>query len=224
MLGELLLGLLLGLVGLPVAALIRRADWGALFVALALAGVWLFTPRWIDSPPPFPLPLVVAAIVVATVAVALLFRSGGHVAPWPFLIALGGAWATVPDTESISVLLGAALPLAFAAVPLGYTPIGPFGGGAAGLLSAVVALSEAGSRSAAAVGAIGALTMTAFWRNDRLSWLAHLALVGFWSRVAGRTSSGPQALVWGLAGTAVILGARALWRYSLRRRNPERFR
>jgi hypothetical protein len=163
-------------------------------------------------------------MVVAAVAVGLLFRSGGNAAPWPFLIALGGAWATVPDTESISVLLGAALPLALAAVPLGYTRSGTLGGGAAGLLSALVAFSEAGPRSAAAIGAIGSLTMTAFWRNDRLSWLAHLALVGFWSRVAGRASSGPKALVWGLAGTAVILGARALWRYALRRRNHERFR
>lgn len=222
--GELLLGLFVGLVGLPVAALIRRVDWGALFFALALAGLWLITPRWVDTPPPFSLPLVLAALVVPTVAVALLFRSGGNAAPWPFLIALGGAWATVPDIESISVLLGAALPLAFAAVPLGYTRIGPFGGGAAGLLSAIVVLSEAGSRSAAAIGAIGALTMTTFWRNDLRSWVAHLVLVGFWSRVAGRTSSGAEALVWGLAGTAVILGASALWRYSFGRTNPERFR
>ena len=74
-----------------------------------------------------------------------------------FLIALGGAYVTLPDTEYLHVVVGAALPLVLVSLPW---PIAKFGGAgsaaAAGVYFWVVAQQGYG-REGSVVGAAGAL-------------------------------------------------------------------
>ena len=219
---ELLSGLVVGLIGLVLAALVKGLDWGLFWSLLALAGVLFVTPRWLANSAPS---TGVAAISIAVGAAAIGFSFGHYRqdAVWPFVVSLGGAWAAVPDTESISVLLGAALVFALVNRPLSWTRSTWYGGVAAGALSALVALTEAPTRPAAVIGAIGALAVSALWRTQPGAWALHVALVWFWSRVASRSISGIGALTLGLVVTLALVGSFLAWhRFMTKRQGSQR--
>lgn len=209
---ELLAGLAAGLVGLLVSYLLPRLDWGLLWMSVSLIALYLTAPRALSQLFPSQLQWTFLVLVVLAVTTGTLFSDGRKEIPWLFFISIGGAWATVPDTEAISVLLGAALPLAFASYPLAKLTNSWVGGALAGLLSALVIVSEAGGREGAIVGATGAIAVAAVPGEGRLRLVRHLILVAWWSRVAGRSSSGAVAVAMGVGFTVAALACELFWR------------
>lgn len=211
---ELLLGLAVGAVGLLVAPVFPKLDWGLLWTLLALAGLYWFRPQEVGQLSELGGTLYLAPVVVVVMAGAgaALFRANTGEGAWMFLVSIGGAWATVPDTEAISILLGSAFPLAIAAFPLRFLASGPLGGGLAGLLGALVVISEAGGRGGSVVGAAGALAVAALPGRGRSRFLRHVLLVALWSRIAGRLPSEFSAFAVGTLLTLLVLGSELLWR------------
>lgn len=209
---ELLAGLAAGALGLLVSYLLPRLDWGLLWTLVALAGLYLTRPRAVGRFFPSLLPWAILVVVVLSAAAGALFADGRKENPWLLFISIGGVWATVPDTEAISILLGAAFPLAFASYPLARLTNSRVGGALAGLLSALVIISEAGGRVGALAGASGAVAVAALPGEGTIRLVRHLVLVAWWSRVAGRFSSGAAAVAMGVGFTLVALGCERFWR------------
>lgn len=219
---ELLAGLLCGVVGFAVTGLWRRLDWGLVWTAVALAGLTLLRPRWTERLADLSLPLTAVAVLSIGLAIGQLFRRGREESAWIFLISLGGAFATVPDTESISVLLGLTLPLAIASEPLRLTSSSSLGGALVGVLSAIVVVTEGVARTGSVIGAAGAMAVAALPGEGRIYLIRHLVLVAVWSRIAGRLPSGLAALAIGLSFTITLLGAEWIWRRRRALRGPAR--
>ncbi|MGI8516305.1 MAG: hypothetical protein ACR2NT_14480 [Acidimicrobiia bacterium] len=193
--------------------LLPRLDWGFFWMAASLAALYLTRPRALGQLfPSKPEWTILVVVVVLAVTTGALFSDGRKENPWLFFISIGGAWATVPDTEAISVLMGAAFPLAIASYPLSKLTNNWVGGALAGLLGALVVVSEAGGRAGAVVGAAGAIAVAALPGEGSLRLVRHLILVAWWSRVAGRFSSGAAAVAMGVGFTLVALGCELFWR------------
>ncbi|MCA1735250.1 MAG: hypothetical protein LC739_03795 [Actinobacteria bacterium] len=180
-------------------------------MAASLAALYLTRPRALGQLFPSK-PEWTILVVVLAVTTGALFSDGRKENPWLFFISIGGAWATVPDTEAISVLMGAAFPLAIASYPFAKLTNNWVGGALAGLLGALVVVSEAGGRAGAVVGAAGAIAVAALPGEGSLRLVRHLILVAWWSRVAGRFSSGAAAVAMGVGFTLVALGCELFWR------------
>lgn len=200
--------------------LLPRLDWGFLWLIASMAGLYLTRPRALGQLFPSKLEWTILVVVVLAVTTGALFSEGRKENPWLFFISIGGAWATVPDTEAISVLLGAAFPLAFASYPLAKLTNNWVGGALAGLLGALVIISEGGERVGAVVGATGAIAVAALPGEGSLRLVRHLILVAWWSRVAGRFSSGAVAVAMGVGFTLVALGCEHFWRRYRERPSP----
>ncbi|MCU1430158.1 MAG: hypothetical protein JWL83_4158 [Actinomycetia bacterium] len=118
-------------------------------------GTGLAAPGW----PAWVQPLVAIGTAVGGALVADTDRARRHVSLGPILlaVAIAGVAATVPDTEHIAVLLGAAVPLLVWAFPMPVASLGPEGAAAAtGLLLWVAAIDGRG-RPGSIVGALGCL-------------------------------------------------------------------
>ncbi|MGI8517458.1 MAG: hypothetical protein ACR2ME_03815, partial [Acidimicrobiia bacterium] len=198
--------------GLLVSYLLPRLDWGLLWMIASLAGLYLARPRALSQLFPPKLEWTILVVVILAVTTGALFSGGRNENPWLFFISIGGAWATVPDTEAISVLMGAAFPLAIASYPLAKLTNNWVGGALAGLLSALVIISEGGERVGAVLGAAGAVAIAALPGEGSLRLVRHLILVAWWSRVAGRFSSGATAVAVGIGFTLVALGCELFWK------------
>jgi hypothetical protein len=129
--------------------------------------------------------------------------SATRVVPALYVVTAAGVFAAVPDTEEAAVLLGAAVPPALAAWPLGRARLGPGGAGAAAALLVWVAAVGGRGRQPSIVGAVACLGLLATLPAGR--WLArrwtgrpdravahpvtllvtHMAVVAVASRVAG---------------------------------------
>jgi hypothetical protein len=210
--------MLAGAVGLGIFALRRRIDWGLGWTVLGVVGLSLARPRWLDNGAvEISVIVTIAVIVIVASATANLFGERRMGNAWFFLISLGGVWAAVPDTESISFLLGLTALLVFASLPLRWATSSWWGGAIAGGLAAMVLLAGAGQRVGAAIGAAGALAVVALPGADGTTRLVrHLVLVALWSRVVARVQDGLGALALGVGLTLVVIAAEALLRRRLR--------
>ncbi|MGH8923774.1 MAG: hypothetical protein ACRDWA_03885 [Acidimicrobiia bacterium] len=210
---ELLAGLLFGLGGLAAAYLLRslRPDWGLVFSLTGLVGLTLIKPRWLPEILLLWEPLLVAVVIVVAGSLAGLFGARRDETPWIGLVSVGGAWATVPDTELISVLLGIAAPFAAGVYPWRILSQSRLGAGMAGALLAIVVILDGGRRSGAVIGAAGAVAVAALPPRDRYWLIRHLVLVAVWARIAGRASTAAGALFLGLGFTLLVVGLDSWW-------------
>lgn len=143
---------------------------------LALPGAWWVT-RIVDLPSAdWVLWLMFGWIVVAAPLVSSFDRhfSDRGYGPVLLLIAVGGMLATLPDTEHILVVFGAALPLVLLAWPKAWASLGSIGVYAAlGLLAWVIAVDGRG-RESAVIGAVACLGLMVveplirWWRKRTL--------------------------------------------------------
>jgi hypothetical protein len=209
---ELAWGALAGGLALIVIALLRKLDWAFWWTITATAALLLVRPQALrlQSVAGMGLGAVVVTLVAAA-AVALLFGKPRAENPWLFFISLGGVWATVPDTELISLLLGLTVPLAVASLPMRWSTQSWWGGVLAGALAAIVVLLQSGDRAVAAIGATGALAVAALPGRGMPGLLRHLILVMFWSRVAAHQANAWSALALGVGFTILATGAETLW-------------
>jgi hypothetical protein len=162
--------------------------------------------------------LVIATIIVASPLAADLDRRSARLGLGPvlWLIAVAGLYWTVPDTERVRPLIGAAVPLAFTGWPKRLSRMGAGGISACIALFMWVAAFEGRGRPGSIVGAAASLGLfvvepvgrgLAKGRIASLSrsiglgafeWSvvgAQVVLVGYASRVAGFAETGGGALV-----------------------------
>jgi hypothetical protein len=181
---------------------------GALCVAVArdLPG-----PAWVPW-------LVGIGTVVGAASGADVDRRTGRLGLGPvlFLISVGGVYATVPDTEVVRALVGAAIPLAIVGWPLRAARLGAGGTAAAIGWLLWVAAFEGYGRPGSIIGAFGALALLATeawgrqYGRSRIIGLAQtvslpaltasvvgaqIVLALYASRIAGLVDDGLVALV-----------------------------
>lgn len=219
---EFQIGFVIGLAGLAVTVLLRRRrlDWAIVWTVCALAGLMrtgffgVGRPvRSLDLEPW----LLVAALAVCSVAAIGLARARAH--PYlaaGFAVSMLAAWATVPDTEAVSVLVGVTGAMIWSWWPLRFAFPGVLGGGTATATAALATIIGGGRREAAIVGGLGILaTLGSLGLLERWFRRAsapldvgfHIALVTIWF-MAPRVLSGT---VWVFVGAAIasslVIGA-----------------
>lgn len=221
---ELVVGGAFGVAGLAIAAVTRRwnFDFGLIWGAMAVLALSLATRRWTGNLAGLTNPLFIVLAIIAVVAVTVTAeRDIGVVrTPLPFLISLLGIYATVPDTESVLVLIGVSGPLAIAWRPLGWARPRWAGAAVMTAITALAVVSAGRGRESSIIGALAALAVIGLvacqgWPGPTAALLVHLGLVGWWSRVAGRADSGETALLVGLAMTVPV--AALCWLLARRR-------
>lgn len=235
---QLRVGLVLLLVG-PFAVVWALARWhGAWWVALAGAlaaipgAVGVGRAAELQNHTAGMPTLVVVSTVVGGLLVAdfddATARAG--LSPVLFAVAVLGMYATLPDTEQTSVLVGVTLPLAFVGWPAARARLGPGAYAAVGLVGWVAAVGGRG-RPGSVVGAIACLGVMLgeplarrLWRGAArvprhpLAWrtvflvLLQFGVVMVASRVAGLETSARAAgalslvaLGLAVAGSAIVL-------------------
>ncbi len=212
---ELLVGAGFGMLGLAIAAVIRRwnFDWGLIWGAMALLGLSFAIPRWTSELASLRNPLFAGMAVAAVIAVTAAIRRGTAVArtPLPVLISLLGIYGTVPDTESILVLLGVTGSMALAWRPFAWAQPRWPGAAAISIITSLAVVSGGRGRESSIVGALAAMAVLGLflcrpWPESATAPLVvHLLLVGWWSRVAGRADSAGAALLLGLGLTVPVV-------------------
>jgi hypothetical protein len=179
----------------PAVAGMLLALPGGLLLAVALPG----------DPSGWAVLLVVVGPAVAGATTAdldtRLARSG--TGSLLFLIALGGAYATLPDTELVRIALGAALCVTVLAWPITLARFGPGGSYGATGLFLWIAVVEGVGRPGSTVGAaacLGVLLAEPLGRSFAQRWPAPGAATSCRSPAAGSV-----VLVLGLAQCALAL-------------------
>ncbi len=213
-------GMLWGLVALFVAGELadRTPNPKLLGAVLAVPGAVLVGVSSDFPGPSWSQNLVIATIIVASPLAADLDRRSARLGLGPllWLITVAGLYWTVPDTERVRPLIGAAVPLAFTGWPKRLSRMGAGGISAAIALFAWAAAFEGRGRPGSIVGAVASLglfvvepigRMLAKGRIASLSrsirigvfeWCvvgAQFLIVGYASRVAGFSETGGDALV-----------------------------
>ncbi len=185
--------------------------------------------------------LVILTIVVASPLAADLDRRSARLGLGPvlWLITVAGLYWTVPDTERIRPLIGAAAPLAFTGWPKRFSRMGAGGISAAIALFVWAAAFEGRGRPGSIVGAVASLglfvvepigRMLAKGRIASLSrslglgafeWCvvgAQVLVVGYASRVAGFAETGGNAFVLLVPAIPIAIGIGGIVRVSKRLR------
>lgn len=185
--------------------------------------------------------LVIGVAVIGGPLAADLDRRCARLGLGPvlWLIAVAGLYWTVPDTERVRPLIGAAVPLAFTGWPLRLSRMGAGGISATVALFAWVAAIEGRGRPGSIVGAVASLGLflvepigrvlakgrvAAISRSMRLGVFeccvvgTQFLLVGYASRVAGFAETGGAAFFLLLPAIPVAIAIGGLVRVSKRLR------
>jgi hypothetical protein len=217
---EFLSGAVAGFAGLVVllsVSLLRR-NWGLVWAAAVVSATSILgMADWAVIQPAISrrawiLPLLVAALVLGGIG---LLRSAP---PYPALSAamvVAGVWATVPDTERITIQLGVTASMLWISWPVGIAKVGRLG---ALLLPVVVCWAGViggVGRDGSVMGALGVVgTLAWFLLPDRLrprngvhGVLFHALLVVVWSRIAGMAESAATAAVLGVTISVGLVSA-----------------
>lgn len=236
-------GLLWGLAALFVAGELadRTPNPKIIGAVLALPGAVLVGVSSDFPGPSWSQNLVIGTIIVASPLAADLDRRCARLGLGPvlWLIAVAGLYWTVPDTERVRPLIGAALPLAFTGWPLRFSRMGAGGISAGIALLTWVAAFEGRGRPGSIVGAVASLglfvvepigRMLAKGRIASLSrslglgafeWCvvgAQLIVVGYASRVAGFADTGGDAFLFLIPALPVAIAIGGIVRVSKRLR------
>ena len=190
-------------------------------------------------------PLVIVSISVGAPLVADLDRRSARygLGPLLWLVTVIGVYATVPDTELIRPLVGAAVPLALVGFPLRLGRLGGAGAAASVGLLVWVGAFEGYGRPGSIVGTVAALgifvaePLGRMLLRDRVEPLAksvsergfvaaligaHVLLTWYGTRVAGFARTGSGAVVLLLPAVVVALGIGGWLRVDRRRRSTRR--
>lgn len=211
-----LFGVLFAAVGAVIALWLRRRepDWGLIWapavvlatIAAGVARFGAFEQRVAGRTWVYPL-----AVVAAGAAVFGILRiKNPLLGAWATAFSLAGIWATVPDTEIISVQLGVTAMLIWVWHPAGWAKPRVVGAGLFAVLAAWAIIVGGMGRITGAIGGLGALASlgwTALWVPTSRPWIwmaTHLVAVILWSRWAGLMSRGPVAVVVGLVISATV--------------------
>jgi len=183
--------------------------------------------------------LVIATIIIGSPLAADLDRRSARLGLGPilWLISVAGLSGTVPDTERVWPLIGAALPLAFTGWPKRFSRMGAGGMSAALALFVWVAAFEGRGRPGSVVGAVASLGLFVVepigraLAKGRIASLsgsvrlgafeccvvgAQLLIVGYASRVVGFSDTGGDALVWLVPALPVAIAIGGVVRVSNR--------
>jgi hypothetical protein len=158
--------LALGLIALGAAgAWCERSSIGFVArLALFVPGALLLAPAFVPHDEAFVRPFLIVFVVLAAAA-AVEWPRWERVAdagPVLLLLAVGGAYACVPDTEHAALVLGVAIPLACTGWPARFLTLGAGGAAASVGLLAWVAGTDGVARPGAVVGAVACLGVIAF--------------------------------------------------------------
>ncbi len=176
-------------------------------------------------------PLVIVSITVVAPLAGDLDRRAARLGLGPvlWLVSVIGVYATVPDTELVRPLVGAALPLALVGWPLRLGRLGAGGTAAAVALLVWIGALEGYGRPGSIVGAVGALGLFAVEPVGRALFrrrivplartlpvaafglafvLAHVLMTWYGSRVAGfaRTGAGATVLILPAIPVGIAIG------------------
>lgn len=229
---EFLIGLGSGSIGLAVTVLLRsrRVDWALIWALCGLAGLTAgqrFGERQVVQAldlEPWVLAWTVSAFLIAAYGLAGA-QNRPHLAAG-FVASIIGVWATVPDTETISVLVGVTMAIIWSWWPLKFATPRALGGGAAAALAAWATIAGGGGRGIAVVGGVGIVAMLGVlglmdrWSQRTSAWVvmaAHILLVGVWFTIARAQMTPLAAFAGGMFASGVVLGA--LWIGSNRHSN-----
>ena len=133
-------------------------------LALFVPGALLLAPAFVPHGEAFVRPFLIVFVVLAAAA-AVEWPRWERVAdagPVLMLLAVGGAYACVPDTEHAALVLGVAIPLACTGWPARFLTLGAGGAAAFVGLLAWVAGTDGVARPGAVVGAVACLGVIAF--------------------------------------------------------------
>lgn len=194
---------------------------GAVLVARVLD---VSLPGWIAT-------LLVPVVALGGALVAEFGRHGNEedgalgAALWG--VTMFGVWVTVPETQHVVPLIGAAVPVALLGLPWprSLASLGRVGAAAAVALLAWGIAVDGFNRNGAVVGAfacLGVLAIEPVVRRladvDDFPWpvvvATHLGVVGVCSRVAGASDS--ATLAFAFSAAAYVAGAIALTRFATR--------
>ncbi len=229
---EFLAGFGAGLVGLLLIGALRRGpDWGLVWLGSSVCGLILsgrltkvvevgrYTTR------------ASAVLAVAVLVLAAIGLARSRLTPTiviAFCVSVGGIWATVPDTEEITVLLSVSSVLVWSAWPLGRVRIRAIGAALLPMLPVAAGLAGSAGRPTAMIGMLGSMASLVLLRlptPHRSSWLDllfHLAFVLVWSRIAGLAGSLAESIATGAVSTAALLAVKIASRGWLDRHSGER--
>ncbi len=236
-------GLLWGLVVLALGGELadRTPNPKAIGVVFALPGAFLVGLAQEFPGPSWSKWCVIGVVAIGGPLAADLDRRSARLGLGPllWLITVAGVYWTVPDTERVRPLIGAAVPLAFTGWPTRWSRMGAGGIGASiGLLTWVAAIEGRG-RPGSIVGAAASLglflaepigRLVAKGRVAALSrsmtigayeWCllgSQLLVVGYASRVVGLQETGGAAVVFLVPAVPVAIAIGGLVRVSKRLR------
>ena len=230
----------LPLLTLPVlGSLAALVGVGLLRPALALGvGITFLPSRWIPSlrvrsavtavailitlaaPDTADEPLLIALVILGAIGLQrplALHDKPKTMAVLAFL-SIAGIWATIPDTDAVRTLVGAALgTVTLSFVFAGSMIVTSSGLMRLGVLMGSLALAGGDNRAGSIVGSVGALGMLLVGEDLRLGRFSfrvrsdwhliamHLVLVLVWSRVAGFRTSTLASMGVGLPLTVLVL-------------------
>ena len=216
---DFLFGVLTGIAGIALVLALRkrRLDWGIVWGAAVIGGL-LLTGRsgWLafglaSNGNPWAIPAAIAAAAAAFFG--LREAEDTSFAGLAMAISLAGVWATVPETDRISVIVGVTAVMIWVWWPFDISSPRVAGAIIIGVFAAWAVIIGGIPRATAVIGGLGsiaALWVTArFVPRDR-PWIwvgIHFLLVLAWSRWAGLSESVPVALLIGLGASLAAFGA-----------------
>jgi hypothetical protein len=225
---DFLFGVLAGLAGvaLLVALRRRRLDWGLVWGAAVMGGLVLTTRSgWLafglaSNGNPWAIPAAIGAAAAAFFG--LREAKDTTFSGLATAISIAGIWATVPETDRISVIVGVTAVMVWVWWPLDLSSPRVAGAVVIGAFAAWAVLIGGIPRATGLIGGFGAIA--SLWVSARFVpreqpwiWVAiHFLLVLAWSRWAGLSDTVPVALLIGLgASLAAAVAGRLLARRGL---------
>ena len=219
---EFQIGFLIGLAGLTFTILFRgsRVDWGVVWSVCGLVAL-VRTNTFAEGRPglnfEFEPWLLLVALGLASVAAPGLAR--GRAQPWlaiGFLASVLGVWATVPDTEAISVLVGVTVAMIWSWWPLRFAFPGVIGSSAVVVVATVATIIGGVGRERAMVGGfgivavLGTLGLLERWigrSSAPLDLGLHVLLVAIWLTSSRLQSEPLPVLASGTVASGVLLSS-----------------
>lgn len=167
-----------------------------------------------------------AFLSVAAAAIGVHFGRDRRGLPLALGLTIGGVWATVPDTESIGILMGVTASLLWIWWPQPRVRIGVLGAFLVPALIMVTALLGGGNRASGlmgGIGVIGALVIFSIGRptTPLIDVGIQLLVVLGWSRWAGLSDSAPAAFTIGVLVTVLGVAAKLAAPAIVDRRRPQ---
>lgn len=212
-------GLVAGLVAVALGLSIRRfsPDWGVLWAAATLAAaavLGLLSPRVVGRVADTHAWTNIGAVLsVGAAAVGIHFGRDRRGLPLAIGLTIGGVWSTVPDTETIGILMGVTAALLWVWWPEPRIRIGVIGAVAVPALIMATALLGGAPRPSGLMGGLGVVGSLLIFSVGRPTnavidvSIQALVVLG-WSRWAGLSDTASTAFSIGVLVTLLGVAAK----------------